>query len=109
VLCELGAAWGRDVATFPVLARGATFNDVPSPLNERHSVSLEKETECLDLIEHVANRTTLSRKEVALGTLSQEAKRLTHVAAESLRPATRAAGRGQREARRSKSPASRRT
>jgi hypothetical protein len=41
VLAELGAAWGRDVTTFPLLARGATYADVPSPLNERHCVSLE--------------------------------------------------------------------
>jgi hypothetical protein len=36
VLAELGAAWGHDVTTFPLLARGATYADVPSPLNERH-------------------------------------------------------------------------
>ena len=60
VLCELGAAWGRDVPTVPVLTRGATFADVPSPLNERHSVSLENPDHCIDLVEFVASRTSLN-------------------------------------------------
>ena len=34
VLCELGAAWGRDIPTFPLLARGAAPEQVPSLLNE---------------------------------------------------------------------------
>ena len=63
VLCELGASWGRDVPTFPILVRGATFADVPSPLNERHSISLEREDSCLQLIDYVASKTTLRRTE----------------------------------------------
>jgi hypothetical protein len=67
VLCELGASWGRDVSTFPILVRGAGFADVPSPLNERHSISLEKEQDCLQLIEYVTSKTTLHRNEQAGG------------------------------------------
>jgi TIR domain len=80
VLCELGASWGRDVTTFPVLAKGATISNVPSPLNERHSVSLENESDCLDLIEYVAAKTTLRRKEGSPGRLSEQAARLAQVA-----------------------------
>jgi hypothetical protein len=77
VLAELGAAWGQDVTTFLLLARGAEYSDVPSPLNERHCVSLESQQNCLDLIEYVAMKTTLRRKEVnTLGKLVQVAKGL---------------------------------
>jgi hypothetical protein len=62
VLCELGASWGRDVPTVPALTRGATYADVPSPLNERHSISLENPDHCLELVEYVAVRTSLKRK-----------------------------------------------
>jgi hypothetical protein len=82
VLAELGAAWGQDVTTFPLLARGAEYSDVPSPLNERHCVSLESQQNCLDLIEYIAMKTTLRRREVkTLGKLVQVAKGLAVAAA----------------------------
>lgn len=74
VLCELGASWGRDVPTFPVLVRGATYADVPSPLGERHSMSLEKEENCLQLVDYVASRTSLRRREGVSGKVAQQAK-----------------------------------
>ena len=83
VLCELGASWGRDVPTFPVLARGATIANVPSPLNERNPMTLEEESNCLDLIEYVATKTSLQRVPVSPGTpgrLSEYAKRLVDAA-----------------------------
>ena len=80
VLCELGASWGRDIPTFPVLTRGATFTDVPPPLNERHSISLEIEDNCLDLVEFVASKTSLKRKDSMMGKLAQHAKALTNAA-----------------------------
>jgi hypothetical protein len=81
VLAELGAAWGHDVTTFPLLARGATYADVPSPLNERHSVSLEAQENCLELVESVAAKTTLRRKEGSvLGKVAQAAKVLAAAA-----------------------------
>jgi hypothetical protein len=63
VLAELGAAWGRDVTTFPLLTRGATYADVPSPLNERHCISLEIQGNCLELVESVAAKTTLKKRD----------------------------------------------
>jgi len=80
VLCELGASWGRDVPTFPVLIRGATFADVPSPLSERHSISLENEENCLQLIDYIASRTTLTRREGTIGKVAQQARLLAAAA-----------------------------
>jgi hypothetical protein len=79
VLAELGAAWGRDVTTFPLLARGATYADVPSPLNERHCVSLETQENCLDLVASIATKTTLTRKD-NLGKTAQAANALAAAA-----------------------------
>jgi hypothetical protein len=76
VVSELGASWGRDVPTFPVLVRGATYADVPSPLSERHSMSLEKEDNCLQLVDYVASRTSLRRREGVIGKVAQQAKAL---------------------------------
>ena len=72
---------GRDVPTFPVLIRGATFADVPSPLSERHSISLENEENCLQLIDYVASRTTLTRREGTIGKVAQQEARLLAAAA----------------------------
>jgi len=71
---------GRDVPTFPVLIRGATFADVPSPLSERHSISLENEENCLQLIDYVASRTTLTRREGTIGKVAQQARLLAAAA-----------------------------
>jgi hypothetical protein len=79
VLAELGAAWGRDVTTFPLLARGATYADVPSPLNERHCVSLEVQENCLDLIVSVAAKTTLKQRDFS-GKTAVAAKALAEAA-----------------------------
>jgi hypothetical protein len=80
VLCELGASWGRDVPTFPVLVRGATYADVPSPLSERHSMSLENEENCLQLVDYVASKTSLRRREGTIGKVAQQAKVLAAAA-----------------------------
>lgn len=80
VLCELGASWGRDVPTFPVLIRGATFADVPAPLSERHSISLEKEENCLQLVDYIASRTSLAKREGTIGKVAQQARLLAAAA-----------------------------
>lgn len=80
VLCELGASWGRDVATFPVLARGATSEDIPSPLSERHSVSLENEANCAQLVDYVAANTSLRRKDGVMGIVAQYSRKLAEAA-----------------------------
>ncbi|MCW5964563.1 MAG: hypothetical protein KIT83_11040, partial [Bryobacterales bacterium] len=80
VLCELGASWGRDVPTFPVLVGGATFADVPSPLSERHSVSLEMEENCLQLVDYIASKTSLRRRDGVMGKVAQHARLLASAA-----------------------------
>jgi hypothetical protein len=50
VLFELGAAWGAQVETFPLLARGATAADLPGPLKERNARNLADATEISQLI-----------------------------------------------------------
>ncbi len=50
--------------------------NVPSPLNERHSVSVESEEDCLQLIDYVATRTSLRRREGTIGKVAQLAKAL---------------------------------
>lgn len=63
VLCELGAAWGRDVPSFPLLVKGAKPTDVPSPLNERNTISLESEENCRQLVAYVGKKTSLPRRD----------------------------------------------
>jgi len=48
VLFELGASWGLNKPTFPLLARAAKYKDLPGPLQERNAPSLHKEAEILD-------------------------------------------------------------
>lgn len=62
VLAELGAAWGSGVPTFPLRIQGARFEDVPEPLNERHSLALDRTAECLQLVEDIARVTTLASR-----------------------------------------------
>jgi len=66
VLAELGAAWGCGVPTFPLRVRGAKFEDVPEPLNERHSLSLDSTAECLQLVQDIARITSLVTKDDGL-------------------------------------------
>jgi hypothetical protein len=70
-----------------VLVRGATYADVPSPLSERHSMSLENEENCLQLVDYLASKTTLRRRDGAIGKVAQQAKLLA-AAAKAQRSAT---------------------
>lgn len=77
VLAELGAAWGVGVPTFPLLLRGARFEDVPEPLNERHSLSLERGAECAQLIQDLRRVTSLLSRQ---GVESSVFERVAHLA-----------------------------
>jgi hypothetical protein len=90
-LAELGAAWGREVTTFPLLADGATYKDVPSPLKERHCVSIEAQESCLALVDSVAAKTTLKRKDGnILGKVAQAATALAVAAKPDVSQAAKA-------------------
>lgn len=57
VLFELGAAWGQDVMTFPLLAKGATMEHIPSPISDRHPLKLTDSDDCEQLIDDLADVT----------------------------------------------------
>jgi hypothetical protein len=76
VLAELGAAWGCNVPTFPLRVRGAKFEDVPEPLNERHSLSLDSAAECLQLVQDIARVTSLVTKQDVLPRVQERAATL---------------------------------
>ena len=80
VLFELGAAWGRDTPTFPLLISGATIADVPSPLNERHCISLENQGNCWQLVDELRNITTLKHREDSRAKIMQAIEKLTATA-----------------------------
>jgi hypothetical protein len=83
VIAELGAAWGCNTPTFPLLARGATYEHVPEPLNERHSLSLQKESDCVQLIDDLARASSLIRRTEVSGRVTRDAKNLSEVANEA--------------------------
>ena len=62
VLAELGAAWGCGVPTFPLRVKGARFEHVPEPLNERHSLDLGNLDDCGQLVDDIADVTSLERR-----------------------------------------------
>lgn len=80
VLAELGAAWGVGVPTFPLRLRGARFEDVPEPLNERHSLSLERGAECFQLIQDLKRVTSLQAKEGEESRVYEKVEALTALA-----------------------------
>lgn len=79
VLAELGASWGCEVPTFPLLIRGATYEDVPEPLGERSCLTLGKETNCIQLVEEIARVTSLSRRNGAMPRIQEEASKLARI------------------------------
>lgn len=79
VLAELGASWGCEVPTFPLLIRGATYEDVPEPLGERSCLALGKETNCTQLVEEIARVTSLSRRNDVMPRIVEEARELARL------------------------------
>ncbi len=63
VLAELGAAWGCEVPTFPLLIRGATYADVPFPLDERNCLDLSSGSSCIQCIQAIGRVASLERRE----------------------------------------------
>lgn len=88
VLAELGAAWGCAVPTFPLLVRGARFEDVPEPLNERHSLSLSRVAECIQLVQDLARITTLVSRDNSSARVQEQAAILAKESGESASPPT---------------------
>jgi hypothetical protein len=80
VLFELGAAWVRGIPTFPVLVGGASDKDVPGPLGERHSISLDKVPNGIQLIDDLAEESLLERRGGVAGRVATEAEKLVSLA-----------------------------
>jgi hypothetical protein len=62
VLAELGAAWGCDVPTFPLLVRGATYAHVPSPLDERSCLDLSVTANCIQCVDAMSRVASLEQR-----------------------------------------------
>jgi hypothetical protein len=90
VLFELGASWGLGVPIFPLLIGKASHVHVPGPFKERHSVSLCEERDCHQLVDDIADKTTLKRRTRASGSISSAIKKLVELS-DSYAPRTNVA------------------
>lgn len=61
VLAELGAAWGCDITTFPLLIRGARHSDLPPPLYDLTGLDITTTTSCISCVENIGRFTSLKR------------------------------------------------
>jgi TIR domain len=80
VLFELGAAWGGKGTTFPLLARGATQADVPTPIGDLHMLSLTDARECHQFVEDLRDATTLTPRQNVGGAVADRIARLSQLA-----------------------------
>jgi hypothetical protein len=62
VLFELGASWGQEVRSLPLLAKGATSADIPTPISDLHCLQLAEESDCHQLITELPNVVGLRRR-----------------------------------------------
>jgi hypothetical protein len=84
VLFELGASWGRRGTTFPLLARGATLADIPSPIGDLHPLALHSEADCFQLIDDLVEATSLRGKDRRGARLSERIVDLVKAASKPL-------------------------
>ncbi len=62
VMFELGAAWGRNVYTCPLLIKGATAENLPDPIRNRHPLDLRNPRDCMQLLDDLEAGTSLQRR-----------------------------------------------
>jgi hypothetical protein len=83
VLFELGASWGLQKPTYPLLAGGITREHLPGPLKEREAIDLAQAVDSYRLIDQLHKDTHLPRKagdgvsariEVAIQNLARTAR-----------------------------------
>jgi TIR domain-containing protein len=58
---ELGAAWGNNVYTCPLLIKGATAENLPAPIQHRHPLDLRNDRDCMQLLDDLETGSTLQR------------------------------------------------
>ena len=82
VLAELGAAWGCEIPTFPILIRGATYADVPSPLDELSCLDISVAASCTQCVEAISRVSSLERiaEQGALPRIQESTNELARVA-----------------------------
>jgi hypothetical protein len=83
VLFELGASWGLQKPTYPLLAKGAGVKDLPGPLKELHAIDLANAPSCQQLIEQLQTDAGLKRREAdgVAETVADAITRLNKIAA----------------------------
>jgi hypothetical protein len=62
VIMELGAAWGLEKLTCPVLAPTVAFNRIPGPLATTHAIKLDDPTRLVGLIEVISREAAIGMK-----------------------------------------------
>lgn len=65
VLFELGARWGINEYLIPVLANGADYKDLPSPIRDNNAVKLNKEGDLYDLIGLIGRQLGINTEKVS--------------------------------------------
>jgi len=84
VAFELGAAWGHQVWTCPLLARGADQKHIPDPIRDLSPLFLDRPAECQQLLDDLQGFTSLRpRANVSASSLIDKLNRLAQVAGAS--------------------------
>jgi TIR domain-containing protein len=87
VAFELGSAWGQLVWTCPLLARGADESHIPDPIRSLAPLFLTKSGDCRQLLDDLADMTSLRRRGATQAELDAAVAHLVAVAsAPSPRP-----------------------
>ena len=76
VMFELGASWGQQVQTMPLLAKGATTADVPTPIGDLNFTQLSDEGDSRKLMSDLADIMGLRRREGAELRITNRAREL---------------------------------
>ena len=89
VMFELGASWGQQIPAWPLLAKGATESDVPTPIRDVNYIQLSDDGECQRLMNDLSDKVALQVREDAQGRVPKKASVLAGLArpAEKVEPA----------------------
>jgi hypothetical protein len=80
VLFELGAAWSNGLLTCPLLVRGATGINIPDPIRDLNPLVLSDRRDCQQLLDDLADATSLKRKERVGGQVQEKIETLIEAA-----------------------------
>jgi nucleoside 2-deoxyribosyltransferase len=88
VLFELGASWGLQKPTYPLLAGPTTIENLPGPLKEREAINLADAAACHGLIDQLQKDTNIARKagEGISSRVAEAISRLTRAAQDTEAP-----------------------